>query len=242
MMRKVLICLLLVLALTISVSAATQYVNDGENLLSDREEQQLSQTLHQLSGEYEIEIIVVTAAGFDGKSVEEYAEDSWEKRSNGKDGILFLFSMTQRKYDIYYTGRGMSIFDNKALDKIEEAIVAQLRAEDPYGAANAFVDTTRGILENYAKEQASWAWKTPLICLGVGAVIGLIVVLVLASQHKNVRRKVQAGDYVKPGSFQLTQCLDLYLYQTTTRRRKPQNSGGSGRASGGGGSHRSGSF
>ncbi len=241
-MKKVWIFLILALVLTLTVSAAGTYISDGGDLLSDGEEQTLSQKIRLLSDEYEIEIFVVTADRFGGKTAEEYAEDSWEKLSKGQDGILLLFSMTQRKYDIYYTGRGMSIFDDKALDKIEEAVVAQLKAEDPYGAANAFVNITQSVLGNYAKEQASWAWKTPLICLGVGAVIALIVVLVMASQHKNVRRKVQAGDYVKPGSFQLTQCLDLYLYQTTTRRRKPQNSGSGGRSSGGGGGHRSGSF
>ena len=150
--------------------------------------------------------------------------------------------MTQRKYDFYYTGGGKSIFDSRALDKLENTVVPQLKAEAPYGAANAFVKTVQEILEDHAKERASWAWKTPLICLGIGAVVALIVVLVMAAQHKNVRRKTQAGDYVKPGSFQLTQCLDLYLYQTTTRRRKPQNNSSGGRSSGGGGGHRSGSF
>lgn len=241
-MKRVWIFLILALVLILPVSAATTYVSDGENLLSDGEEQILSQKLQTLSDAYEIEIFLVTADRFGGKSVEEYAEDRWAALSEGKDGILFLFSMTQRKYDFYYTGSGKSIFNSSALDKLENAVVPQLKAEAPYGAANAFVKTVQEILEDHAKEQASWVWKTPFICLGIGAVVALIAVLVMAAQHKNVRRKTQAGDYVKPGSFQLTQCLDLYLYQTTTRRRKPQNNSSGGRSSGGGGGHRSGSF
>ncbi len=241
-MKKVLICLLLALILIVPVSAATQYVSDGENLLSDREEMLLSEKLQALSQEYEIEIIVVTATNFGGKSAEDYADDSWEELGSGEDGILFLFSMTKRQWYIYTAGSCMSIFDDRQIDQLEDAVVAELKADDPNGAANAFVKTGESILEKHTKEKASWAWKTPLICLGVGAVIGLIVVLIMVGQHKNVRRKYQAGDYVRPGSFHLTQCLDLYLYQTTTRSRRPQNTGSSGGSSGRSHGGRGGSF
>ena len=241
-MKKVLICLFLVFVLTVTVTAMPQYVIDGGELLSDLEEQLLSQKLQDLSGQYDIALLVVTDTDFDGGFVEDYAEICWDKYKKGEEGILLLFSMTLRKYDIYYTGGCASIFDDYALDQLEDAIVSELKAENSYGAATAFAQTVQEILENYEKEQASWVWKTPLICFAVGAVIALIVVLVMASQHKNVHRKAQAGDYVRPGSFHLTQALDLYLYQTTTRRRRPQNSGSGGGSSRGGGGHRSGSF
>lgn len=241
-MKKVWIILILVLALVLPVFAATTYVSDGEDVFSEREEQLLSQSLDSLSAQYDIEIAVVTTPGFAGKPNEDYAEDCWEKLTGGKDGVLLVFSMTQRKYDIYYTAGWASVFESSALDKLEDAVVSKLSADDPYGATMAFAQTAGEILEADAKEKASWAWKTPLICFGVGAVIALIVVLAMVSQHKNVHRKARAGDYVTPGSFQLTKCLDLYLYQTTTRRRKPQNNSSGGRSSGGGGGHRSGSF
>ena len=248
-MKKVLIFLLLVLMLIAPVFAESQYVSDGEKLLLDEVETQLSEKLQDLSHKYDMELFIVTASGFGGRSIERYAEECWKKLSRGKDGVLFLFSMTKREYDIYCAGRGEDIFKNEALDKLEDAVVSQLKAEYPAGAANAFVNTAKSILEDYEKEKASWTWKTPLICFGAGAVVALIVVLVMAAQHKSVRRKAQAGDYVIPGSFQLSQCLDLYLYQTTTRRRRTQSSGSSGGSSGGGGgssrgggSHRSGRF
>lgn len=241
-MKKVFICLLLAFILIVPVAAASQYVNDGENLLSDREEVQLSQKLQDLSDKYDIEIFIVTASGFGGETAEDYADTCWKERKSGNDGILFLFSMAKRQWYIYTAGSCMSIFDDRELDSLEDAVVAKLKANDPGGAANAFVKTSTSILQDYEKEKASWAWKTPLICFGIGAVIALIVVLIMAAQHKNVRRKAQAGDYVKPGSFQLTQCLDLYLYQTTTRRRRPQNTGSGGGSSGRSHGGRGGSF
>ena len=241
-MRKIWIFLILALVLSVSVSAAGTYIRDEGNLLTDRQIETISQQLQTLSSQYDMEIILVTADHFSGKSAENYADTCWKNGNYGKNGILFLFSMTQRQWYIYTAGRCMSIFGDQELSRLEGAVIPQLKAGDSYGAADVFVKTTEDILIDHAKEQASWAWKTPLICFGVGAVIALIVVLVMASQHKNVHKKAQAGDYVKPGSFQLTQCLDLYLYQTTTRRRKPQNSGGSGGGSGRSHGGRGGSF
>ena len=61
-----------------------------------------------------------------------------------------------------------------------------------------------------------------LICLAIGAVLGGIVVLIMASQLKSVRKKGGAGDYVRSGSMRLHISSDLYLYQNTTRIAKPK--------------------
>lgn len=238
-MKRIFICFLLVLLLTPAVFAAEFSVDDRENVLTG--EERLSQQLAALSHEYGVDILVVTASDFGGKTAEDYADACWNK-GGGKDGILFLFSMTQRKYYLYTAGKGMDVFDDDALDKIEAAVVSALKAGNTNGAAAAFAETVQSALEDYAAEQASWVWKTPLICFGVGAVIALVVVLVMASQHKNVKSKHQASDYVCPGSFHLTQSLDLYLYHTTTRQAKPQNSGSGGSSSGRSHGGRGGSF
>jgi uncharacterized protein len=238
-MKKVFAIILVLFLLTPAVFAIDMPISDYENVLI--EESRLSRQLNALSEEYDITAIVVTTLSFGGKTAEDYADARW-RDSGAKDGILFLFSMTERQWYIYTSGSCMSVFDDYALDRMEEAVVSALKAGDTDGAVEAFVETARIAFEDYAEEQASWVWKKPLICLGVGAVIALIVVLILASQHKNVHRKAQASDYVRPGSFHLTQSLDLYLYHTTTRRMKPQNSGGSGGSSGGSHGGRGGSF
>ncbi len=238
-MKRVIICLLLVLLLTPAVFAADFVVDDRENVLTG--EEHLSRQLTTLSAEYGMDILVVTAPNFGGRSAERYADTCW-KESGAADGILFLFSMTEREYYLYTAGKGMDVFDDDALDKIESTVASALRAEAPDGAASAFAEAVQTALEDYAAEQASWVWKTPLICFGIGAVIALIVVLVMASRHKSVKSKHQASDYVCPGSFHLTQSLDLYLYHTTTRRAKPQNSGSGGGSSGRSHGGRGGSF
>ncbi len=238
-MKKVLIIFLVLILLTPAVFALDMPISDYENVLID--EAYLSRQLNALSEAYGIEVIVVTTYSFGNKTAEGYADARW-RDSGAKDGILFLFSMKEREWYIYTAGSCMSVFDDYALDRMEEAVVSALKAEDTDGAVEAFVRTASVALEDYAAEQASWVWKTPLICFCIGAVIALFVVLVMAGQHKNVHRKSQASDYVRPGSFHLTQSLDLYLYHTTTRRMKPQNSGGSGGSSGRSHGGRGGSF
>ncbi len=238
-MKKIIVIFLVLLLLTPAVLAKSWSVMDYENVLNDVSA--FNSQLSALSEEYDADIFVVTASSFGYKTAEEYADARW-RDNGGENGILFLFSMTERQWYIYTAGSCIDVFDDYALDRMEEAVVSRLKAGDTDGAVEAFIRTARLAFEDYAEAQASWVWKTPLICLGVGAVIGLIVVLVMASQHKNVHRQMQAADYVRPGSFHLTQSLDLYLYHTTTRRMKPQNSGSGGGSSGRSHGGRGGSF
>lgn len=238
-MKRIFAIFLVLFLLTPAVFALDMPISDFENVLIEKTN--LSRQLEALSEEYGITALVVTTQSFGGKTAEDYADARW-RDSGAKDGILFLFSIHQRQWYIYTAGSCMSVFDDDALDRMEDAVVSALKAGDPDGAVEAFVRTARIAFENYAVEQASWAWKTPLICFGVGAVIALIVVLVLVSGHKSVHSKTQATDYVRPSSFHLTQSLDLYLYHTTSRRAKPQNSGGGGGSSGRSHGGRGGSF
>jgi len=61
------------------------------------------------------------------------------------------------------------------------------------------------------------------ICLGIGAVLALIVVGVMAAQLKSVKPKNSAGSYIRRGSLNVTLSRDIFLYQNTIRREKPKN-------------------
>lgn len=238
-MKKVFAIFLILILLTPAVFASDMPIRDNEHVLTA--ETILAHQLQALSDQYDVHIFVVTTESFGNQTAKSYADTCW-RDTGAEDGILLLFSMTRRQWYIYTAGSCMDVFDDYALDQMEEAIVSALKAGDPDGAVEAFAETAQMAFEDYAAEQASLLWKTPLICLGIGAVIALIVVLVMASQHKSVRSQNQAGDYVRPGSFHLTQSLDLYLYHTTTRRPKPQNSGSGGSSKGGNHGGRGGSF
>lgn len=66
----------------------------------------------------------------------------------------------------------------------------------------------------------------------IGIVIGFIYVSHLKSQLKSVRRKAAASDYVVPGSFQLTQQRDIFMYADVKKTPKPKANNSSGGRSG----------
>ncbi len=236
-MKKICIFLLLFLLLfgTLSVSAAGEYLFDGENNISDSQKWVLGEKLETASRHHGVDIVVLTAADFGGKSAKTYAESFYSTGSFRDDGILLLVSMAKREYYICTSGSCIKTFGDRGLDRLEDAIVPKLKTGDVNGAALAFLYQVEDILVNGGGEGSFSPWKTALICLGIGAVVALIVVLIMIAQLKSVRSKHSAADYVRPGSLQMTQVLDLYLYHTTTRREKPKSSSGSsgGRSFGG---------
>ncbi len=91
-------------------------------------------------------------------------------------------------------------------------------------------DVSGGYYSTYLAECA-------LCFLGVLAaamVIGFVWLAVMKSKMSNIRRREQAADYVRRGSFTLTQSIDRYLYSTVSKTPRAQSSSG-----GGGGGSRS---
>ena len=82
--------------------------------------------------------------------------------------------------------------------------------------------------------------KDYAISLVIGFVIAIIVVLVMKGKLKSVRMKDNATDYTVPGSMNITDGHELYLYSTVVATPKPRNdsSSGSGGSSHGGGGGR----
>ena len=72
--------------------------------------------------------------------------------------------------------------------------------------------------------------------VGVGALVGFIVVLIMKSKLKSVRMQPLANSYVKSGSFNVTERSDLYLYRNISKTAKPKDNDSS---SGGSSTHTS---
>ncbi len=105
--------------------------------------------------------------------------------------------------------------------------------------------------DNYYYEEPSkirpseiFSLKWLVIALLIGIVIAFIYTAYLKSQLKTVKSKASASDYIIPGSMQLTQQRDVFMYRNVKKTPKPKNNSSSGRSGGssfGGGSstHRS---
>ena len=249
-MKRFLILLLtlaLCLSLAISVSAAgaAGIVMDDADLLSQAEEQALTQKLTEVGTAYNAQIIVATVASADGQDPDYMVNDLYDSMGFGygelRDGVLLLVCMDPREYRILSNGYAGNAIDPGVIDTIGDAIVSDLSDGDYADAFEIFADKCGYYLNGYLNGFPFQTGRNLVISLVVGLVLALIVTSILKGQLKSVRKQNQANSYVRDGSMQVTLSRDTYLYSHVSRTKK-QSSNSSGSRSGGSRSVGGGSF
>ena len=244
-MRKILclistlvLCICMVAAAPSAFAADTQraLLVDSADLLTEREQLQLQNKLEQISRTYDTEIVIITVDDMGGMSADDFVEYLYDSLNYGygssRDGVMLMVSMAERDYRILSNGRAAKAIDDDAIENIGDKIVDDLGDGDYARAFDKFADRCAYYLDGYINGFPFPVARNLLIALVIGAVVGLIVVLILRGQLKTVKKKYLASDYVKAGSMKVTAAYDMYLYRNVTRRAKPQDSSGSGSRSG----------
>ena len=247
-----------------SSKVSKDYVVDNADLLTQTEENELSEKLQDISNELQFDVVVVTTNSTGSKTATEYADDYFDYNGYGRgsnnDGALFLVDMGDRKWAISTSGYGIEAIVDSALDDMEEEIVPYLKSGDYDGAFNEFADLTYDIV-NDAKNGKSYSNSTTsttknhknigtnlIVAFSIGAGISLIIILVYRSKLKPVKFQKEAKEYIVPGSFNLRRSDDVFLYFNITKVPIPKNNdsddSGSFHSSSSGSSHggSSGSF
>lgn len=247
-----------------SSKVSKDYVVDNADLLTQTEENELSEKLQDISDELQFDVVVVTTNSIGSKTATEYADDYFDYNGYGRgsnnDGVLFLVDMGDRKWAISTSGYGIEAIVDSALDDMEEEIVPYLKSGDYDGAFNEFADLTYDIV-NDAKNGKSYSNSTTsttknhknigtnlIVAFSIGAGISLIIILVYRSKLKPVKFEKEAKEYIVPGSFNLRRSDDVFLYFNITKVPIPKNNdsddSGSFHSSSSGSSHggSSGSF
>lgn len=247
-----------------SSKVSKDYVVDNADLLTQTEENELSEKLQDISDELQFDVVVVTTNSTGSKTATEYADDYFDYNGYGRgsnnDGALFLVDMGDRKWAISTSGYGIEAIVDSALDDMEEEIVPYLKSGDYDGAFNEFADLTYDIV-NDAKNGKSYSNSTTsttknhknigtnlIVAFSIGAGISLIIILVYRSKLKPVKFQKKAKEYIVPGSFNLRRSDDVFLYFNITKVPIPKNNdsddSGSFHSSSSGSSHggSSGSF
>ena len=249
-MKRFLILLLtlalcLSLAISVSATAAAGIVMDDADLLSQAEEQALTQKLTEVGTAYNAQIIVATVASADGQDPDYMVNDLYDSMGFGygelRDGVLLLVCMDPREYRILSNGYAGNAIDPGVIDTIGDAIVSDLSDGDYADAFEIFADKCGYYLNGYLNGFPFQTGRNLVISLVVGLVLALIVTSILKGQLKSVRKQNQANSYVRDGSMQVTLSRDTYLYSHVSRTKK-QSSNSSGSRSGGSRSVGGGSF
>lgn len=244
-------------------------VTDHEDLLTEAEENTLTEKIAQLRETYGIDVMIVTVDSFGTKSAQECADDWYDFSDGGDDGALFLLSMTQREWYISTCGTVIYALTDYGIQQIGEEAVAYIGSGYYFEGFECFLDAlpyyldayrTGAPVDGYAdysdgyyhgdreetvyyQEEFKPSFLVSLLC---GIVVSGVVVLIMRRSMNTKRAQYGAGEYMKEGSWNLTQHQDIFLYSNVTKIRKqepPKSSGGGssvhrssgGRRHGGGG-------
>lgn len=252
-MKRTMISLLLMavlcLSLTVCVSAASVeddlLIWDEAALLSEAEVAELNSKLQNISEVYEAELRVVTLSSMDGGNIDEFQHFLYDQSGFGygenHDGVLLLVCMDPREYRILSNGFAGVAITSGNIDAIGDAIVSDLSNAYYADAFDTFANECEYYLDGYINGFPFNAGMNLLIAIIVGLVVALIVTGIWKGQLKSVRKQKEAAVYVKPGTLQITQSGDYFMYRNITRTKKQESSssggssrGGSSRSTGGG--------
>ena len=217
--------------------SATVFIVDEAQLLTEAQEQALEVKIAQLRDGYSNDVVIVTTGDTDGKSAMEYADDYYDYNGYANDGLLLLIDMDNREWWISTKGDGIYAFSDREIQKAGKKIVKSLKSEDYMQACEVFLIEVDEELYDYYDGQMGpvfreagfsgnlkrwWRninWTAVLIAEAVAIAAAFIIVGIMKRGMKTARPKNQAQDYIRPGSFQLTNSADIYLYSHTTSRR-----------------------
>ena len=202
---------------------------DNAGVLSDEQASALLKKLEEKSAEVECDFAVVTVTSLDGKNIADYADDFYDYNGYGygddDDGLLLLISTADRQWWITTYGVGKKLSETD----IEYAVndyAEPLSSGDYNTAFNGIMDNLYSKI--YNERHPSVAPKWIFIDLVFGFVIAYIFMKARTSNLKSVRSKVNANEYVVPGSLALNQSYDTFLYRNVSRTERKDSSSGNG--------------
>ena len=272
MLRKltaIFLSLIVLSCCALSVSAkGYSRVTDQADLLTSEEISYLEDYAAILKESYGIDAVIVTTDSLKGYSAQDYADNFYDNSGYGNDGVLFLLAMKEREWYISTSGSMIYILTDYGVQQVGNGIIPYLsdglwfeglctylhslpkylNADEEGTAIDGHADYSgdyyHGTQEEilYHSEDYIANFGISLIC---GIIVAGIVILIMRSSMNTKRAKRGAGEYMKAGSWKVTEHRDLFLYSRVTKTAKPQNNtsgGGSsvhhssgGRSHGGGG-------
>ena len=159
-MKKKLICLLLcfVLLPVCAVRAVNDpslpRVVDEAGILTDSEITSLTDTIGQISGEFQMDVVIVTVNSIGYKSAQDYADDYYDDNGYGAgsdySGVLLLISMDDRQWWISTCGDAIYAITDYGVQALFSEMKPYLSADRFYEAFESYLDALPQYFEAFA--------------------------------------------------------------------------------------------
>ena len=250
----VLAAALFLLSLLPAAHAADVYLIDNAGLLDEAENASVAEKLSEVSGSIGMDVLIYTTNTLSGKSVSAYADDAMDYEfGQVDDGIMLLISMEDRDYYVSTKEQGLVEFSEGEFDYIVAAFLPDLSDGNYAAAFTAFAEKVGSVYHDPSQvpdsyeygqhtqedlERSKSRFHFSFLGLLVSFVFGLIVALIVVGGMKRQLKSARfhnANTYLVPGSLNLVQNTDLFLYSNVTRTRIESESS----SGGGGGVHTS---
>lgn len=222
------------------------WVQDDAGLLTAQEEDELEAECGRIFYEYGTGIYIVTTLNFGGGDIKNWQRQVFSEYDLGAgsegSGVMLAISMAERDWGLVGFGAAQEAFSTYGRERLGKLILDDLSEGDFFEAFSKYLSISEDYLAAWEKgspytekHRYGEGWRIPLI-VGVSFLLSLIVsVSVVMSWKKGMNTRMRqngAMDYLKAGSFCLTDQSDMFLYHTISRTHKPQNnSSGSGGSS-----------
>lgn len=222
----------------------TEKVYDFAELLTEEEEQKIYGQITEFIKKHQMDLAVVTINENNKESPREYADDFYDYNNFGitdtRDGILFLIDMENREIYMTTTGNAILMYNDNRIEEALDAVYSYMTNQNydagiqnfiskidnmatrgvPSGNKNAHLDQNGNII--YEKK-ISWLLLV-VISLGVtGIIMGILI-----SKNKLVRKKTTAKEYLKKDSIKITSISEKLIGTNTIRHKIVDTSSGGG--------------
>lgn len=229
-MKKTVLYLLAVLVLCLSLSicvcAAPSLLSDGSHLLSASESAALLAQLEQIQADRNADVVIVTTDSLNGKTARVYADDFYDENGYQEDGVLLLVCMTEREWYVTTSGACIDAVSDAQIDALADRFLPELSAGNYSRAFASFASGCDRLLSANAAGSGTGLRISPLyicICIAIGVIVASITTAVMKGQLKTVAPQPAANSYLLPGSLQITQRADTFLYRRVTRVPRPKD-------------------
>ena len=228
---------------------------DEADLLNSQEEAALLSKLEEISQRQELDVVVLTVSSIYGFTPQDYADNYFDYNGYGQgpnhDGVLLLINMGDHDWYVSTTGYGIYAITDAGLDYMSNKFLKPLSAGDYTLAFNTYADLVDEFVtqaktdkpydsDHLPKDPPSLLW-IPASGL-FGLVLAWLVTAYLRGQLTSVQSRSDAKEYMKSGSFKLTNAQDLFLFRNVSKVPRPKSTSSSSGFRGGGGSSSQRSF
>lgn len=247
--------ILLLLLAPVAYAQALQHVADQAGTFTQSQEDTLEAKLQAVYDTYTFDVVIVTTKNSQGKTAQMYSADfydSFRSYSAYPNGLIFSFNFDLGDYYEATRGVAQTLFSDSGEAELENLLRPYFTDKDYYSAMLRYTDYISARLARASQPDESGrmvvsgkmnapslsesmrivAESYLIFIVGGALVIGLVIAFVIRSKLLIAKPQNSAEQYSVPGSLNLFDTSDIYLYETVTRTKIQQNTGSRG---GGGG-------